>query len=331
MDDLITRLRFYGEPNPPATPEQLQALSRELERELDPFLVQLYLDHDGQADGRRVVTGEDGTEAEKELGFLLMPVSEVLDMHGTIRGRQPGEYGYLPYRYAAFWQGDEWMACFLDGPLRGKVFRCAYDGGRAWIPLYRSPRSFCEALVKAVEREGDGSDDDCTYSVGDFADHGHLTAPPEGDDPADTAAALQLIEECRTRGDRDDQAFLLDCAAVLLPHHDAALLDALANDESPLVRDAVQALLRKRHQARLRVHEEQLRAERQRVEVPRLVELIRTGPHPKKSGEGRELLDLLHRYHRAPELAQLGIAANRLKKGWQYRKARGAEWEFLPA
>jgi hypothetical protein len=251
MDDLITRLRFYGEPNLPATPEQIQDLSRALECELDPFLVQLYLAHDGQADSRRVVAGEDGTEVEKDLGFALMPIGEVLHLYGIIRGARPGEHGFVPYRYSAFWEGDEWMACYLDGPMRGKVFRYGHDGPRVWIPLYRSPRSFCEALVKAVETHDE-------YSIGDFADHDPINAPPEGDDPADTAVALELIEACRTCDDPYDQGFFANCAAALLPHHDTALLAALANDENPRVRDAVGKVLRERR-------EEHARAEHRRA------------------------------------------------------------------
>lgn len=313
MDDLVSRLRSYGDPDPPCAPERLRALPGELGFEIDPFLLELYAGFDGQQHTWRTSAREGGTE-EEDVGFRLMPVADVVELYRVFQDRD--RFEFPTYAWCAFWTNDnsDYMACYTEGPLRGKVCILEHDGDR-FVPRFRSARSFCAALLKAADEGG-------RINRGEFRDYPVVAPPPEGDDAADTALSLRLIEACRESDDPDQQGYLAACAADLLPYHDADLLLSLAGDENAYVRDAVDALL-----------EERERRRRLRAGLPRLADLLRAGAHVRNPDARREVLALLREFSsvlHGRELRGLGVEVQHQRKGYRYRASPDAPWEFLP-
>jgi hypothetical protein len=300
MDELISRLRSLGEPRAPCTPERLHTLSRELGTELDPFLLAVYADHDGF------------TEAGNDAPFRLMPVDEVAQTHRSFQGMGE-DAGFPTLAWSAFWTDDNsnYVACYTDGPLRGKLFLLDHDGIEL-APRFRSARSFCTALVRAVDEKRDVRDVPTDYPA--------ITAPLLGDDETDRTLALRYLAACGDTYDEDERTYLAHCAINLLPYTETAPLLAFAGDENDSIRDLAAGLLKRR-----------------RVEstLPRLVELLRTGPHGRKSAGREELARLIDealssigtRFYR--DLRDQGVELRRVRDGFEYRSAPEGPWRKL--
>jgi hypothetical protein len=306
VDDLISRLRSYGDPNPPCTPEQLQTLSRELGVEIDPFVLALYARYDGQAH-TGTMTAEDGTESEAWVEFRLMPVSEVVETHPVFQDLD------LPtLAWHAFWTDDNsnYAACYTSGPLRGKVCLIQHDDLQL-APRFRSARSFCTALLQAADEGMDFREFPADYPA--------LTASRE-EDADDRALALQYAAECGKTGDEEQRVYLAQCAINLLPYAETEPLLAFARDQNQEVRIQASGLLG---------HRRVLSA------MPHLIELLRArcqGGKPDAREEIRHLLADARSYLGSTMYAELrarGVEVRTVRDGFQCRASPDAPWVNL--
>ncbi|HEX6372858.1 MAG TPA: SMI1/KNR4 family protein [Longimicrobium sp.] len=301
MEDLIPRLRAFGTPNQPCTPEQLHTLAAELGCEIDADLMAIYGDHDGTTD----TWGED----DAKIAFRLVPVAEVVDMYHTLR---EGKFEFPTSDWRVFWTDDQsnYAAVYVEGPLRGKVCFVAHDSVEEnYIPYFRTVRSFCAELVRVAALEGRWSKLSMDYPA--------CASVSPADEESDRGLALQYAAECRMADEDERQEYLAGCVIQLIPYADGGLLLSLSQDENEHLRQRAGGLIQQRQ-----------REERATSALPRLVELIRTGPHGRRSEARQEISRLFFEVDRE-SLRRLGVEVRTVRKGIEYRASPDSAWERL--